>query len=93
MSFVKNVAVSLREFVCTEAAKLLKIAINTLTAGPAFYLIIWLSSHHAPSHDMWLGFFLGALLFTSVNRKANSRPNKEEPQRPSTPIIILPSSR
>ncbi len=42
---------------------------------------------------MWVGFFLGALLFTRVNRKVNSRPDKEEPKKPSSPIIILPNSR
>ena len=92
MPFVKKTAAFLWEFVVEEASKLLKIAIKSLYYGPVFYGIIWLTSHHAPSRDMWVSFFLGALLFTSFSKKANRQPNQEETQ-PSTPIIILPSSR
>jgi len=36
MLSIREIIVSLWEFVQTEAAKLLKVAINTLTAGPTF---------------------------------------------------------
>jgi hypothetical protein len=93
MPFVKKIAVFLWEFVVEEASKLLRIAIKSLYNAPVFYGIIWLVSHHAPSHDMWVSFFLGALFFTSFSKKANSRPNKEEPQRPPSPIILPASLR
>ena len=93
MPFIKKTAAFLWEFVFEEASKLLKIATKSLYYAPIFYGINWLVSHHAPSHDMWFGFFFAALFFTGFSKKANSSPNKEEPQQPSSPIIILPSSR
>ena len=91
MPFIKKTAAFLWEFVVEEAAKLIKIAIKSLFYAPVFYGIIWLVHHHAPSHDMWVSFVLGALFFTGFSKRTNSRPNKEEPQQPST-AIILPSS-
>ena len=90
MPFIKKTAAFLWEFVFEEAYKLLKIAIKSLYYAPIFYGINWLVSHHAPSHDMWVSFFLGALFFTGFSKKANSRSKKEEQQSP--PSIILPAS-
>jgi hypothetical protein len=92
MSFVKKTAIFLWEFVVEEASKLLKIAIKSLYYGPTFYGITWLVSHHAPSHDMWVSFFLGALFFTSFSSKTNSRPKAEESPQSSNSIILPVSS-
>ena len=87
---VKRLAISLWEFVVEELATLLKVAVKSLFYGPLFYGVIWLTSHRAPSHDMWSGFFIGAVVFTVASKKMNRRPNKE-PKQPATPIILPPS--
>ena len=92
MPYVKKIAVSMWETVVEDFTKLPKIAIKSLFFCPAYYIIYRVVSHHAPPFDMWCGYFLGAIIFTSAPKKTNSHPNKEEQQQPSTPFI-LPASR
>jgi len=66
---------------------------KSLYYGPVFYGMNWLIYHHAPSHDMWFGFFWAAYSFTSTRKKTNSSPNKNGTQRPQSPIILPASLR
>ncbi len=93
MPLVKKLGVILWKNLVEDLNILLKVAIKSLFYGPLFYGVNWLISHRAPSHDMWFGFFFAAVVFTVANKKVNRRPNKEEPRKLSTPIIILPHSR
>jgi len=91
MQFIKKIAVSMWETIVEDFTKLPKIAIKSLFFCPAYYIIYRVVSHHAPPLDMWCGYFIGAIIFTSAPKKPSSRQNKEAPQQPST-AIILPTS-
>ncbi len=91
MPFIKKVAVGLWANIAEYLATGLKVAMKSLFFGPVFYGMSWLIYHHAPSHETWYGFFCAAYFFTSAPKKIKSGPNKEEPQQPSSPII-LPAS-
>ncbi len=92
MPFIKTLALSVWESIIEDFTKLPKILLKSLFYCPFLYGSYWLVSHHAPPYALWGGYFFAALSFTSPPKKTNSRPNKEEPQRPSTPIILPASS-
>ena len=49
-------------------ASLIVVLVKSIVFVPMVYLFCWLTGRHHPSHDLWLGFFLGAFWFTDVSR-------------------------
>ena len=83
-----KIAVDLWQSVVDEIEILARIAIKSLFCGPVFYGVNWFIYHHAPSREMWFGFFFGAIMFTSSRKKSGEDASKEQPRRTQSSIVL-----
>lgn len=86
-----KVAIDFGKSLLDDLEKLLRIAVKSLFYGPVFYGANWLIFHHAPTHEMWYGFFFGAVMFTSSRKKPDKDADKEQPRR-TQGSVVLPAS-